>query len=159
MKGKTIFFSFFILVLLVISVSTIISFNKKNNINSFNNFDGKVTLYKSENCGCCGLYANYLKGKINLNVINLPNIGIIKKQYNIPSSLESCHTTIIDNYFVEGHIPFEAINKLLTEKPDILGIAMPGMPSGSPGMPGRKFEDFNIYGVNKDGTNYLFMTL
>ena len=66
--------------------------------------------------------------------------------------MEICHTTIIGDYFVEGHVPLEAVEKLLTEKPDIKGIAMPGMPSGSPGMPGAKKGDFVIYAVNRDGS-------
>ena len=64
---------------------------------------------------------------------------------------------IYGNYFVEGHIPIEAIKKLLVEKPDIKGIAMPGMPSGSPGMPGAKDGQFIIYAVAKDGSTYEFM--
>jgi len=121
----------------------------------------KVTVYKSNTCGCCSLYVDYLKGKgkMNVEVVNLDDVSSIKSQYNIPSMLQSCHTTVIGNYFIEGHIPLEAIQKLMAEKPDILGIAMPGMPSGSPGMPGSKTGDFLIYSVKKDGTYDTFMTL
>jgi hypothetical protein len=65
--------------------------------------------------------------------------------------MESCHTVEIENYFVEGHVPIEAIQKLLNEKPDINGIALPGMPSGSPGMPGLKMEKFKIHQITLDG--------
>lgn len=121
----------------------------------------KVTVYKSNTCGCCSLYVDYLrgKGKMNVEVVNLDDISKIKTQYNVPSMLQSCHTTVIGDYFIEGHIPLEAIQKLMAEKPDILGIAMPGMPSGSPGMPGSKTGDFLIYSVKKDGTYDTFMTL
>ena len=125
------------------------------------NAGDKVTVYKSNTCGCCSIYVDYLKGKgkMNVEVVNLDDISKIKTQYNIPSMLQSCHTTVIGNYFIEGHIPLEAIQKLMAEKPDILGIAMPGMPSGSPGMPGSKTGDFLIYSVKKDGTYDTFMTL
>ena len=124
-------------------------------------FNDKVTLYKESNCGCCGLYTNYLRsnGKLNVDVNDMLNVGAIKNDLGVPMSLQSCHTTKIGSYFVEGHIPLEAINKLMAEKPDILGIAMPGMPSGSPGMPGVKTNDFVVYAVNKDGSQDVFMTL
>lgn len=83
----------------------------------------------------------------------------VKERFGIPSSLESCHTMIIDGYVVEGHVPEEAVRKLLAERPEINGIGMAGMPSGSPGMPGPK-ETFEIYEINTDGTKGdLFMIL
>lgn len=121
--------------------------------------DTKVTVYKTDSCGCCSNYAGYLKRLgFDVNVISLPSISNIKEEYNIPRAMESCHTSIIGDYFIEGHIPIEAINKLLEEKPDIDGIAMPGMPSGSPGMPGPKTGDFVIYAV-KDGNYEKFIAL
>lgn len=120
----------------------------------------KIKIYRSNSCGCCSLYSSYVKNKGNNVEDNvLPNIDFIKQQYNIPASVQSCHTSIIGKYFVEGHIPLEAVVKLLKEQPDILGIGMPGMPSGSPGMPGAKQGDFVVYGVNKDGSTYEFMRL
>jgi len=82
----------------------------------------------------------------------------IKEQYHIPYNMQSCHTMVINNYALEGHIPIEAITKLLEEQPAIDGIALPGMPAGSPGMPGVKTEPFAIYTLANDQTN-LFMTL
>jgi hypothetical protein len=121
---------------------------------SVKDFDGKMTIYKSGSCGCCGVYVNYFqrKGNSNVEIVNVENMNSIKKKYGIPSQLESCHTTIIGDYFVEGHVPLEAIEKLLEEKPNIKGIAMPGMPTGSPGMPGAKTGDFVIYAVENDGS-------
>ena len=83
----------------------------------------------------------------------------VKANYEIPSQLESCHTAVIGDYFVEGHVPLEAVEKLLMEKPDVAGIAMPGMPSGSPGMPGTKRGDFIVYSVNNDGSYEEFMRI
>lgn len=109
----------------------------------------KVTLYKSESCGCCVSYTKYLEQQgFNVEVVSMPDISSIKLQYNIPRDMQSCHTAIIGDYFVEGHVPAEAIEKLLTEKPDINGITLPDMPSGSPGMPGIKKEIFKIYALS-----------
>ena len=77
--------------------------------------------------------------------------------YGVPESLWSCHTAIIEGYVVEGHVPIEVLERLLTDKPVITGIALPGMPSGSPGMTGEKTETFSIYAFTKQGTS-LFMT-
>lgn len=116
--------------------------------------------YKSINCGCCDVHANYIDSKgFDTKVNNLQDVSGIKAQYNIPSELQSCHTVVIGDYFVEGHIPVEAINKMLEEQPDIAGIAMPGMPAGSPGMPGAKTRDFIIYSVNHDGSYQEFMRI
>ena len=76
----------------------------------------------------------------------------------ISTEMESCHTMVIDDYFVEGHMPFEAIEKLLSERPDIDGIALPDMPSGTPGMPGEKIEEWVIYSI-KDGQTFIFMRI
>lgn len=121
----------------------------------------EVMVYKSANCGCCGLYVKYLqsKGDMNVKVVDVQDVEQIKNEYSIPPELRSCHTTVIGNYVVEGHVPLEAIEKLLTEKPDIKGIALAGMPSGSPGMPGAKNAPFTIYSVHHDGTYDVMATL
>ncbi len=117
-----------------------------------------ATYYKSISCGCCDVHSKYLDSKgFDIKLNNLQDVTAIKSQFGVPRELESCHTAIIGDYFVEGHIPVEAINKLLSEKPNVKGIAMPGMPSGSPGMPGAKAGDFVIYAVNQNGSYYEFM--
>lgn len=118
----------------------------------------EITMFKSPNCGCCDIWAQYMRKEgFQVNVENVANMDAIKSELKISRQLESCHTAKIGEYFVEGHIPIEAIKKLMTEKPDIAGIAMPGMPSGSPGMPGRKSREWVIYSVNNDGTYREFM--
>jgi hypothetical protein len=120
----------------------------------------EVTVYKTPTCGCCNVFVSYLKKKIaTVKTENLSNLDAIKKQYGVPSELASCHTSVIDGYVVEGHIPAEAIEKLLLEKPNIKGIALPGMPSGTPGMPGPKTEKWEIRSLNQDGTVGTFMTI
>ena len=120
----------------------------------------KITIFKSPTCSCCAEYITYLKSKnFRVEVVNTQDMLSIKEKYNIPQDLESCHTGIVGNYFLEGHIPIEAIQKLLEEKPDILGIALPGMPSDAPGMGGVKSGEFKIYGLSKDGSAFEFMSI
>jgi hypothetical protein len=123
-----------------------------------NNGD-KITVYKSPSCGCCGGYvADLGKNGFDVEVIETANMASVKEKYNIPRSMESCHTSIIGDYFIEGHVPIEAVNKLLEEQPDIDGIALPRMTAGSPGMPGTKQEPWKIYALT-DGKTSEFMTI
>lgn len=120
-----------------------------------------ATVYKSPTCGCCGVYASYMK-KEGYDVIskNVQDMSVVKQELGVPYELESCHTMEVEGYVVEGHIPEIAIQKLLIEKPNIKGIGMSGMPSGSPGMPGLKMEDFVIYEINHEGfKGDVFMTI
>lgn len=119
-----------------------------------------VTEYKSMSCGCCGIYGQYLIGRgMHVDMVDSDDLSRIKDEYAVPENLRSCHTTMMEGYFVEGHVPTEAIEKLMTEKPAIKGIAMPGMPSGSPGMPGGKEGPFIVYAVNQDGTYQEYMRI
>lgn len=112
----------------------------------------EVTMYKSFSCGCCAGHAAYLGGKgFEVEKVELQDVGGIKSKHNIPLEMQSCHTSVINGYFVEGHVPIEAIERLLEEKPNIQGIALPRMPSGSPGMPGVKRGDFVIYALDMEG--------
>ncbi len=72
----------------------------------------------------------------------------IKEQFSVPEEMQSCHTTVMGEYYIEGHVPVEAIRRLLEERPSIDGIALPGMPSGSPGMTGSKEGPFVIYAIS-----------
>ncbi len=114
-----------------------------------NNGGNSITVYKSPNCGCCvGYIAELEKQGFHVKTVEMQNTYSIKEKYNVPQTMQSCHTAVIGGYFVEGHVPIEAIDKMLEEKPDIDGIALPRMPSGSPGMPGAKTELWTIYAVN-----------
>lgn len=119
-----------------------------------------ATIFKSATCGCCLEYAEHLIDRgYTVHTENTEELIAIKERFGVPAQLGSCHTMVIDGYVVEGHVPEEAVQKLLTERPPIKGIGMAGMPSGSPGMPGPK-EEFAIYEINLDGTKGdLFMLL
>ena len=111
----------------------------------------KITVFYSPNCSCCQEYLTYLSAQgFQVEKKETRDMLSVKEKYQIPSEMESCHTAIIGNYFFEGHIPVAAIKKLLEEKPNIKGIALPGMPEGAPGMGGYKAEALKIYSVLKD---------
>ena len=125
------------------------------------NIDNKqiVEVFKTPTCGCCYGYVLFLeKEKYKVKQTDMRSLHSIKQKYNIPIEMQSCHTTIMGKYFIEGHVPIEAINKLLKEQPDIDGIALPGMPIGTPGMPGDKDEPYVIYQL-KNGKYSVFMTI
>jgi len=104
-----------------------------------------VSLYKSPTCGCCGLYAAYLRSAgFTVDVQEVSDMAVVKEQYGVPGDLQSCHTSVIDGKVVEGHVPVEAVTKLLSQD-SVTAISLPGMPSGSPGMPGGKLAPFTIY--------------
>ena len=118
-----------------------------------------VEVFKTASCGCCYGYILFLEEeKFKVKQTDMRSLHLIKKKYNIPLKMQSCHTTIFGKYFKEGHVPIEAINKLLKEQPDIDGIALPGMPTGTPGMPGEKEEPYVIYQL-VDGKPSVFMTI
>ena len=150
-------------IILILSVSLFYSFNfiedKKNALANLNNKKMSVEVFKTPSCGCCYGYVLFLeKEQFNVRETDMRSLHSIKQKYNIPLEMQSCHTTIIGKYFIEGHVPLEAVNKLLKEQPDIDGIALPGMPIGTPGMPGKKEEPFVVYQLI-DGKFSIFMTI
>ena len=117
-------------------------------------------LFESASCGCCGGYISDMQDQgFDIPIVITENLDKIKSEFNIPLEMRSCHTARIGNYFVEGHMPLEAIEKLKAEQPDIAGIALPGMPSGAPGMPGEKNEPWVVYAIHHDGSTEEFMTV
>ena len=151
------------IIILILSVSLFYSFNfiedKKNALANIDNKKLSVEVFKTPSCGCCYGYVLFLeKEQFNVKETDMRSLHSIKQKYNIPLEMQSCHTTIIGKYFIEGHVPLEAVNKLLKEQPDIDGIALPGMPIGTPGMPGKKEEPFVVYQLI-DGKFSIFMTI
>ena len=150
-------------VLVVLLMSSVYIFNVLTNksdalpvvqANKYN-----VEVFKTPTCECCNGYVSFLE-KIQFKVkkTNMTSLDSIKKKYNIPADMLSCHTSVVGKYFIEGHVPIEAINKLLKEQPNIDGIALPGMPIGTPGMPGNKKAPYVIYQII-DGKYSVFMTI
>ncbi|UCG73517.1 MAG: DUF411 domain-containing protein [Chromatiales bacterium] len=112
----------------------------------------KVTVYKSPTCGCCVKWADQLRASgFEVETINVRDVVPIKQRYRVPPQLGSCHTAVVDDYVVEGHVPIEDILRLLRERPDKKGIAVPGMPVGSPGMEGPNPQAFKVYAFDSSG--------
>lgn len=107
-----------------------------------------ATIYKHPQCGCCTGYADHLEAAgYHVKVKNTEDIDQVKQLLGVAPELESCHSTVIGNYVVEGHVPLETVDRLLKEKPQLRGIALPGMPNGTPGMPGPRDEKLVIYTI------------
>lgn len=115
-----------------------------------------ITVWASPDCGCCTGWISYMRGKGYRVVVN--NVGDpvpIKISLGIPRALHSCHTAKIGNYIVEGPVPVAAVAKLLEERPELKGIALPGMPEGSPGMPGVSGV-YRVFGFSANGSSRPF---
>ncbi len=94
-----------------------------------------VTVYKSPWCGCCGAWVDHLRDNgFDVRVEEQEDLAPVKARLGVPPELQSCHTAIVDGYAIEGHVPAADIHRLLTERPAAKGLAVPGMPIGSPGM-------------------------
>ena len=124
----------------------------------------KVVSYRSASCGCCKKWINHLRDN-GLEVVDniVQDVSVIKNQYQIPNNLRSCHSAQISNYTIEGHVPIESINKLFREKPNINGIAVPGMPPGSAGKEmdsheshSHDYKNYKVVSFNKTGKTKIF---
>lgn len=114
------------------------------------------TLYKNTGCECCEEYAKYLRSNgFEIKVVAINNLAAFDRGKGIPQNIEGCHTMMIDGYIVSGHVPIASLNRLLTERPAIKGISLPGMPAGSPGMTGTKAAPFRVYEI-ADGQPKVF---
>lgn len=117
-----------------------------------------VTVYRTPSCGCCGEYVRYLRDHgVTVHVIEQDDLTRLKRQWGIPEPMWSCHTARVGPYVVEGHVPLEAIARLLRERPDARGIALPAMPSGSPGMGGARSGPLTIDLLTVDGQAHPWM--
>ena len=113
---------------------------------------GDVTLYKNPQCGCCEGYAAYLRENgFEVDVEATNDLAEISQNAGVPEKLQGCHSMFVGGYVVDGHVPVKVVRKLLSERPPIAGITLPGMPMGSPGMVGQKTQPFVVYAVTKDG--------
>jgi hypothetical protein len=109
-----------------------------------------VTLYKSPQCGCCEDYADYLRQNgFEVTVKPTHDLAAMSREAGVPDDVQGCHLSFIEGYVVSGHVPVGTVRKLLSERPDIKGVTLPGMPLGSPGMSGTKEGPFEILGISK----------
>jgi hypothetical protein len=115
-----------------------------------------MTVYRSPDCSCCHLWIDIARADgWQVATVNRLDMADFKAGVGVPAEFASCHTTQVGGYFVEGHVPLEAVEQLLAEKPDIDGIALPGMPAGSPGMGGLADGPFEVLAIS-DGVVTVF---
>jgi len=119
---------------------------------------GQVTVYKAESCGCCGGWVDHMRASgFSVKVQEMDDVTPLKDFLRIADDLRSCHTATLEGYVLEGHVTLAAIRKLLADRPKVRGIALPGMPEGSPGMSGAKSEPFVTLTIS-DSAPTVFMT-
>ena len=117
-----------------------------------------ITVYKTPTCGCCGKWIDHMRQNgFAPKVTDLPNLSMVKQSAGVPENLQSCHTSMIGGYAIEGHVPADVVRQLLKEKPAVAGIAVPGMPLGSPGMEqGDYKEPYQVLLFDKTGKTKVF---
>lgn len=121
-----------------------------------------ITVYRSPTCGCCEDWSKHLAANgFVVRTETMTDMDPIKIRFAVPEDMMSCHTGVIGGYAVEGHVPAELIHKMLREKPRVAGIAVPGMPMGSPGMEGTGAhaghkEAYNVYLFERNGRTMLY---
>jgi len=104
-----------------------------------------VTVYKSPSCGCCSNWVDHMrKNGFTVTVHDVDDVGPMKREVGVPARLESCHTAIVDGYVIEGHVPAADVRRLLAERPRVVGLSVPGMVTGSPGMEGGKALAYDV---------------
>lgn len=118
----------------------------------------EATVYRDPSCSCCRAWMEHLRSNgFQVSEVQQPNMDDVKQEYNVPDSLRSCHTAIINGTVVEGHVPAEAIKRFLSAESDALGLAVPGMPVGSPGMEaGETQEPFTVFSFDQQGNTKVF---
>lgn len=115
-----------------------------------------VEVFRDPSCGCCGAWAEHMrKSGYAVTVTDTAEIEAAKRRLGVPEALWSCHTAVIGAYVLEGHVPAHAVARLLAQKPAIRGLAVPGMPSGSPGMEGP-LERYDVVAFNASRQHYVF---
>lgn len=116
-----------------------------------------IDIFKTESCGCCGAWVEHLKANgFVTRVVNVENPSDYRERGGIPDALGSCHTGMVQGYAIEGHVPASDIKRLLATRPKARGLAVPGMPLGSPGMEGPRKEAFDVLLVDAKGRSSVF---
>ena len=116
-----------------------------------------MTVWKDPNCGCCGAWVEHMRAAgYRVEVRDTGALDAVKRMYGVPPRLHSCHTALVDGYLVEGHVPAEDVGRLLAERPKARGLAVPGMPHGSPGMETGHKDPYDVVLFGADGGDKVF---
>lgn len=119
---------------------------------------GELVIYKSPTCGCCHLWMKHMEqAGFTFTVHDINDVTAIKNSLGVPTKLQSCHTAIYGKYLLEGHVPADLVKKLAAEKPALLGLAVPGMPAGSPGMEmGGSKDPYDVVAFDRKGKTWTY---
>jgi len=122
-----------------------------------------VDVFKSATCGCCAKWVDHMKAAgftVHVTDLQEPELQSIKDRYGVQPNMRSCHTARVNGFTVEGHVPASEVKRLLNEKPDVVGITVPGMPLGSPGMEvsGVTPQPYKVYSFDKSGASRVYST-
>lgn len=117
----------------------------------------QITVYKDPDCGCCRNWVDHLKKHgFKVTTHDTRDMSSVKSTFSVNSKLHSCHTAVINGYVIEGHVPAADIKRLLRERPKVAGLAVPGMPVGSPGMEGSRSDKYSVMAFDKTGKTKVF---
>jgi hypothetical protein len=118
----------------------------------------QVELFKSPQCGCCGKWVDHMKAAgFPVRVTLVQDVTAVRKRFSMPDRFASCHTAMVNGYVVEGHVPAEEIKRVLAAKPNAIGLAVPSMPPGSPGMEaGSRVDPYDVFLIDKNGGETVF---
>lgn len=116
-----------------------------------------LTVYKNPQCGCCTKWVEHMRQDgFDVTVLDLSDPKTKSHAPKLPPALASCHTTVVDGYLIGGHVPADVVRRLLSERPPLRGIAVPGMPMGSPGMEGPTPQPYDILGFDDAGNTRVY---
>lgn len=116
-----------------------------------------VVVYKTASCGCCNGWIDHLRAAgFEVEARDTRTLMEVKMDAGVPTTLSSCHTALVDGYVVEGHVPADVVKRLLAERPDVAGIAVPGMPVGSPGMEGPGARPYEVHSFDRAGNSAVY---
>ena len=122
-----------------------------------------MEVYKSPTCGCCTKWVEHVRQggfEVKVTDVSDADLDALKTKHGVPRTARSCHTGLVNGYVIEGHVPVAEVHRLLKERPQVAGIAVGGMPIGSPGMevPGQRAQTYNVVTFEKSGTTKVYST-
>jgi hypothetical protein len=116
-----------------------------------------ITVYKTATCGCCGKWVDHMKkAGFAVRTVDTDDLTEVKQASGVPMRLRTCHTALVEGYVIEGHVPADLVERLLKEKPAGAGLAVAGMPMGSPGMEGVRRDAYEVLLFSKDGKTTVY---
>ncbi len=116
-----------------------------------------VSVSKLVECGCCDQWAEHLrKNGFAVSVREVPDLAPVRKKYGVSRDFGTCHVAMVEGYVVEGHVPAADIRRLLRERPKVAGLAVPGMPAGSPGMEGPRSDPYEVLAFERSGAARVY---